>query len=253
MMFEVEGGTKAECMRLLRHETGHALQHAYNLQRRRQWQKTFGKASEPYPDFYRPNPMSKRFVEHLDGWYAQAHPVEDFAETFAVWLTPRSNWRDRYARWPARKKLQYMEELAGDLAEEKPKVRSRARPYSITRLKHTLRQHYERRQEHYSPGFTQQYDRDLQIIFSAAPDHKRHESAASFLRRHRRQIRKQVALFTGEYQFTIDQVLKDIIGRCKELGLRLAKSEQQTYFDFAIMLTAHTVHQLHRRDEWHPL
>lgn len=253
MMFEVEGGTRLECMQLLRHEAGHALQHAYHLERKRKWQRTFGKASVSYPDFYRPNPMSKRFVQYLDGWYAQAHPVEDFAETFAVWLTPRSNWRQRYAKWPARKKLEYVEELAEELGDEKQRVNTRAQPYSLSKLRHTLRRHYERRQEHYRPGPSEEYDRDLFMIFSDSTRYWRNETAASFLRRNRRQIREQVALFTGEYQFTLDQVLQAMIGRSKELGLRLTKSERQTKLDFAIMLTVHTVHLLHRRDEWHPL
>ena len=253
MMFEVEGGTKVECMRLLRHEAGHALQHAYNLQRRKRWQKHFGKASAPYPDFYNPNPLSREFVEHLDGWYAQAHPVEDFAETFAVWLTPRSHWRRRYAQRAALQKLEYVDDLASELGDKKPPVRTRAKPYSLPRLKHSLRQHYARRQEHYSPGFSEEYDRDLLKIFTDSIHHRHMETAASFLRRNRAQIREQVAFFTGEYQFTIDQVLRDIIGRCRELKLRLTRSERQTKLDFAIMLTVHTVHLLHRRDTWHPL
>jgi len=253
MMFEVEGGTRSECMRLLRHEAGHALQHAYNLQRRKLWQRTFGRASEPYPDFYRPNPLSKGFVEHLDGWYAQAHPVEDFAETFAVWLAPRSSWRERYASSSALHKLEYVDQLVAELGSKKPQARSRAMPYSLAKLRHTLRRHYERRQEHYSPGFSDEYDRDLSKIFSDSVRYRHNETAASFLRRNRRQIREQISLFTGEYQFTVDQVLRDIIGRCRELRLRLTKGERRTKLDFAIMLTVHTVHLLHRRDTWHPL
>lgn len=253
MMFEVEGGTRTDCMRLMRHEAGHALQHAYNLQRRRRWQRAFGRASEPYPEFYRPNPVSKSFVEHLDGWYAQAHPVEDFAETFAVWLAPRSQWRRQYEGWPALRKLKYVDELASELSDKRPQVSTRARPYSLSRLRYTLRTHYTRRQAHYSPGFSQEYDRDLLKIFSDSPRYRNNETAASFLRRNRRQIREQVALFTGEYQFTVDQVLRDIMGRCRELRLRLTKGERQTKLDFAIMLTVHTVHLLHRRDTWHPL
>jgi hypothetical protein len=194
MMFEVEGGTRMECIKL--------------------WQRTFGRASEPYPDFYRPNPSSKGFVEHLDGWYAQAHPVEDFAETFAVWLAPRSNWRRQYEQSSAFDKLEYIDELVADLSGKKPQVSSRARPYSLPRLRHTLRRHYERRQDHYSPGFTDEYDRDLLKIFSDSPRYRNNETAASFLRRNRRQIREQISLFTGEYQFTVDQVLRDIMGRC---------------------------------------
>jgi hypothetical protein len=116
-----------------------------------------------------------------------------------------------------------------------------------------LRRHYERRQEHYSPGFSDEYDRDLLKIFSDSARYRNNETAASFLRRNRRQIREQISLFTGEYQFTVDQVLRDIMGRCRELRLRLIKGERQTKLDFAIMLTVHTVHLLHRRDTWHPL
>lgn len=253
MMFEVEGGTRAECLRLLRHEAGHALQHAYNLQRRKRWQRTFGRASDPYPDFYRPNPRSKHFVEHLNGWYAQAHPVEDFAETFAVWLAPRSNWRKRYEHSPALHKLDYVDELVAELSTRRPEVRSRARPFSLSQLRYTLRRHYDRRQAHYSPGFSEEYDRDLLKIFSDSARYRHNETAASFLRRNRRELREQIALFTGEYQFTIDQVLRDIMGRCRELGLRLTDGERQTKLDLAIMLTVHTVHLLHRRDTWHPL
>ena len=88
-------------MRILRHETGHAIENAYRLRRRRRRQQLFGKSSQPYPQYYAPQPYSKRFVLHLEAWYAQSHPDEDFAETFAVWLTPSSSWRRRYAGWPA--------------------------------------------------------------------------------------------------------------------------------------------------------
>ena len=96
MMLEVEGGTRKQCMMLLRHEAGHAVQHAWALHRRRRWQQLFGLNSEPYPDSYRPRPGSRKYVQHLDGWYAQSHPSEDFAETFAVWLSPRRKWQRRY-------------------------------------------------------------------------------------------------------------------------------------------------------------
>jgi len=110
-MLEVEGGSREGCIKILRHECGHAIQHAFQLQRRRSWQKLFGKSSRKYPDFYRPNPASQRYVQHLGLYYAQSHPDEDFAETFAVWLQPRAVWRKRYADWPALKKLDYVDEL----------------------------------------------------------------------------------------------------------------------------------------------
>ena len=127
MMLEVEGGTWSECMAILRHEAGHAVQHAYQLQRRRRWQQLFGPSSKHYPRYYRPNPASRRYVQHLRRWYAQSHPDEDFAETFAVWLRPRSNWRTRYAGWPALKKLEYVDELMGEIAGKRPPVTTRER------------------------------------------------------------------------------------------------------------------------------
>jgi hypothetical protein len=252
-MLQVEGGRRTECLKLMRHEVGHAIQHGFQLQRRRHWQRIFGKASEAYPEYYRPNPASKRFVEHLDGWYAQAHPCEDFAETFAVWLKPRSDWRERYADWPAAHKLNYVDELMGDIAGAKPKVRSRAKPYSLPRLRYTLRTYYQRKRERFTAGFSEMHDRDLLRLFSDDPKYRRRPTAASFLRENRREIRELVANWSGEYIFTLDQVLREMIGRCRELKLRLTKTDRETKLDFAILLTVHTIQYLHRGREWHPM
>ena len=252
-MLEVEGATRQECLRLLRHEVGHAIQHAYELQRRREWRQMFGRCTLPYPDFYRPNPASKRFVQHLDAWYAQSHPVEDFAETFAVWLRPRSNWRQRYRGWPALKKLEYVERLMQQIAEQPPRVVRRARPDSVSRLRKTLREHYAEKCQRYAAGFSDGYDRDLRRLFSAAPEHAKRPTAASFLRRNRRQIRELVSRWTGEYRFTLDHVLKEMTGRCQELKLRAVASERRLRLDFAIVLTVHTMTCLHRGRPWHQL
>ena len=109
-MLEVEGGTKTWCMRILRHEAGHAIDTAYRLHRRKSYKSTFGNYSDPYPEYYRPKPRSKKFVMHLEPWYAQSHPAEDFAETFAVWLMPRSRWRKKYEGWTALKKVELVDD-----------------------------------------------------------------------------------------------------------------------------------------------
>lgn len=252
-MFEVEGGSRPECIKILRHEVGHAIDHAYRLHRRRAWQELFGRASQSYPEYYRPNPRSRRFVQHLDGWYAQSHPSEDWAETFAVWLTPRSRWRKLYAGWPAMKKLEYADELMHEIASQPPKVTSRARPYSLAKLRYKLRSHYERKRTHYEVGYSPLHDQDLRRLFSDDPEYRKELTAASFIRRNRREIRELVARWTGEYEFTLDQILKEMTGRCKELRLRLTGSEQRAKVDFAIMLAVHTVQYLHRGTEWHPM
>ena len=108
-MLEVEGGDYEWCMRILRHEAGHVVDNAFKLRLRRQRKLLFGSSAEPYPEFYTPKPYSKSFVMHIDPWYAQSHPDEDFAETFAVWLTPGAFWQERYVGWPAAKKYQRTE------------------------------------------------------------------------------------------------------------------------------------------------
>src|SRR6266853_6185184 len=120
-MLEVEGGTDVECMRILRHEAGHAIDNAFRLHFKRRWIRTFGSFAAAYPKHYKPKPNSRRFVLNLDRWYAQAHPAEDFAETFAVWLQPRSNWRRRYRGWPALRKLEFVDELLQEIAGSRPR------------------------------------------------------------------------------------------------------------------------------------
>src|SRR6266540_4208922 len=146
MMLDVEGGTWSECMAILRHEAGHAIQHAYQLQRRRRWQDLFGKSSQKYPEVYRPNPASRRYVQHLRLYYAQSHPDEDFAETFAVWFQPRAVWRKRYSGWPALKKLEYVDELMEELKEAPLIIRSQQQVDPLHKITRTLREYYEEKQ-----------------------------------------------------------------------------------------------------------
>lgn len=244
-MLEVEGGNPDWCLRILRHETGHAIDNAYRLRRRRRRQELFGKSSQPYPEYYIPRPYSKRFVLHLEAWYAQSHPDEDFAETFAVWLSPRTMWRQRYAGWPALKKLEYMDELMQEIGGQPPPVVSRERVEPISRLRKTLGRHYGEKRRRYGLDYPNVYDRDLRRLFSDRPECKQNMSAAQLLRRIRKDVRRTVARWTGEYQYTIDQVLDDIINRCRELRLRLVESEEQTSMDFTILLTVQTMHYLH--------
>jgi hypothetical protein len=244
-MLEVEGGNEEWCMRILRHEAGHAIDTAYRLHRRRRWREIFGKYSQDYPDFYQPKPYSKSYVLHLDLWYAQAHPAEDFAETFAVWLKPRSNWRIRYRGWPALKKLQYVDETMAEIRERKPLVTSREQIEPLRSIRKTLRRHYEEKRDRYGVDHPDFYDRDLRRLFSDSPDHDHMPTAASFLRRHRPELRRLVAQWTGQYRYMIDQVLSEMIRRSSELRLRLARPEAETQRDALVMLTVQTMNYLH--------
>jgi hypothetical protein len=253
-MLEAEGATREECMRLLRHETGHAVQHAYRVERKRRWQKAFGRSSDPYPDYYLPNPASRRYVHHLDGWYAQSHPDEDFAETFAVWLTPRSAWRKRYADWPrALAKLETVDELMSELAGQAPEVRRRARPHAIDRIARTIGEHYEEKRSRYASRYSAAYDQALRRVFEADSARPHHPTAASFIRAHRREMRELVCTWSGEAQFTVDQLLKEMTARCTELKLRTRKPTGRLKLDFAVFLATQTVSTVFRGPGWHPL
>ena len=72
---EVEGGNDKWLIAILRHETGHAIDTAFGLRRRKSWRETFGKASRRYPSRYSPRPGSRNYVLHLGHWYAQSHPT----------------------------------------------------------------------------------------------------------------------------------------------------------------------------------
>jgi hypothetical protein len=244
-MLAVEGGEHEWCMRILRHEAGHVVDNAYRLRRRRQRRELFGSSSEEYPEFYTPKPYSKSFVMHLDPWYAQSHPDEDFAETFAVWLTPHANWEQRYAGWPALKKLEYMDQLMRSLAGRPPLVASAEEVDPLRRVRLTLGQHYRRRRRHYGVDHPAFYDRDLRRLFSDAPEHGDRPTAAQFLQRHRRTARRLVAEWTGIYQYTIDKVLEDMIARCRELKLRMAIPEDQARQEFTVLLTVQVMNYLH--------
>src|SRR6266545_4875048 len=163
---------------------------------------------------------SRQYVQHLRLWYAQSHPDEDFAETFAVWLRPRSNWRTRYAGWPALKKLEYVDELMAEIAGVAPLLTRRERVDPLSQLTQTLAEHYRKKQALYAFATPKTYDRDLQRLFSADPRHRRSPAASLFIRRHRAGIRHLVARWTGEYQLTLDALLDDMIVRCRELNLR---------------------------------
>jgi Putative zinc-binding metallo-peptidase len=244
-MLEVEGADEVGCLRILRHEVGHALDNAYELRRRPTRRRLFGNPATEYPEYYTPKPYSKSFVQHLDHWYAQSHPDEDFAETFAVWLEPDSHWSTHYAGWPAHRKLEYMDRLVRELARRRPALKSKRVVDPLPRLRKTLGEHYRKKREHYGLDHPDFYDRDLRNLFSDSPGYAKNMPAARFVTKIRKDVRSTVASFTDSYQYTIDQLLEKIITRCRELNLRLMDSEEATKADFMVFLTVQTMNYLH--------
>ena len=218
-MREVEGGNRNWLMRILRHEAGHAVDSAYRLRRRRAWREVFGPASLPYPNAYRPRPGSRRFVQHLGAWYAQAHPTEDFAETFAVWLKPKSPWRREYRGWPAYAKLEFIDRLAGEIGGEKPAVIDRSTVYAIADDTRSLRQHYEQKFARYRLPRRSGADELLLKVFTAAPSRRNAPKAASVVREMRHALRQHIVRSGAFSEYLVHQVLRLILERCESLEL----------------------------------
>ena len=144
----IEGVTRWDILRYLRHEMGHVVNYGYRLYEQEEWLRLFGRMEEPYREEYRPEPFSRRFVQHLPGWYAQKHPDEDWAETFAVWLTPARDWRKEYVDWPvALAKLEYCDRTLARLGNQDPVVTAAELDEDVSQIDLSLAQFYAAQDE----------------------------------------------------------------------------------------------------------
>ena len=237
MMLEVEGGTAEWFMKLIRHEAAHAYSYAYHLPRKKKWQQTFGRTSrEETPDFYQPRPFSRSYVVNLDDWYAQSHPDEDFAESFAVWLTPGLDWRKRYAGWKALQKLEYVDELMRSLVGNPPLHLPDYRVADHDCLNLKLKTYYARKRKLYEDTYPDFYDADLRQLF-AAPAGPGRITASSYLRRRRRRLLNSVCQWTNEKKFRVNKLLARLIDRCDQLGLHVLNDDPQQDFRVTSFIT----------------
>jgi len=239
MMFEVEGGTDKSCMELLRHECGHALNYAYELFKKTRWRELFGPFSTKYPGDYHFQPYSRRFVLHLKDNYAQAHPDEDFAETFAIWLTPNSNWQEKYSDWPVIKKLQYIDNVVKKIRNEAPIVVAKGiPPWSASRMTSTLAAFYDRKREDLGSSFHGFYDDSLKELFKTKGQTSGAIKASDLLRQHRRRIIDNVAKWTEHRKYDIHQLVSRIIFRCDSLDLYAKSDAADDIIAITVLLTA---------------
>lgn len=189
-----------ELILYLRHEAGHAFNYAYQLYQTEEWHQVFGPFSRPYIEDYKPQPLSKKFVKHMQGWYAQKHPDEDFAETFAVWVTPGLDWRKQYEGWGALKKLEYIDRVAKEVGPQQPAVKDLEHDRPVSDLKVTILEFYESTSKKEYPKIVgtlgPMLDGDLREIFESQknPDFK---PAHDFISAHRHTIRNLVYYWTG--------------------------------------------------------
>jgi hypothetical protein len=237
IILEVEGDTPEWFMKLIRHEAAHAYSYAYQLYKRRKWQQTFGLASTEETEFYRPRPYSRSFVVHLGDWYAQSHPDEDFAETFAVWLTPGLDWRKRYRGWKAAQKLEYVDELMRSIAGRPPIHQPAYRVSDYDCLNIKLKTNYARKRKLYEDTYPDFYDNDLRQLFAAGPDVKDRLKASAYLRNHRRQLMNAVCQWTNEKKYRVNKLLTRLVDRCDQLDLYITADDAQQNLQVSAYIT----------------
>ncbi|MCB9757860.1 MAG: putative zinc-binding metallopeptidase [Candidatus Omnitrophica bacterium] len=237
MMLEAEGESKEACMKLLRHECGHAISYAYQLHKKKRWQQIFGPSSKEYGDTFRFRPYSKNYVRHLDGFYAQFHPDEDFVETFAVWLTPSSNWQKTYQGWPALKKLLYVSDLMKGVIGKDPALPKGVKHWHVKNIKVTLNSFYKKKREFWAEEFPDFHDENLKKIFNVNSDTEHTVPGASFLKRYEKNIVADIVRWTGERKYVVSKLLNAMIQRSRELKLFAAAEQPIVLANVTVYIT----------------
>lgn len=219
----VEGLNRADILRYLRHEMGHVVNYAYRLYDDEDWVKLFGSMTQPYREEYRPSPFSRRYVRHLPGWYAQKHPDEDWAETFAVWMSPGLDWRREYTGWPtAVAKLEYCDRTLQQLRIREPIVTAALPDESVEEIPYSLEQLYQRTPP--PPGeFPPGLDGAVRTIFdNLSPDEAATDvlqlPASELIRRYEREIAANVYRWTGHFPERTRTLLNHLAARADALN-----------------------------------
>ncbi|HKU44746.1 MAG TPA: hypothetical protein VJR89_41590 [Polyangiales bacterium] len=248
MMDGIEASSEEEILSYLRHEAGHAFNYAYKLYDTPEWRQIFGPFEAPYLEEYTPQPFSRRYVRHIPGWYAQKHPDEDFSETFAVWLTPDSNWREYYRDWGCYPKLEYVERIVREYGPREPLVTGA--DYDIrTENLGSVQEYYQR----VKPELTDlpaQFDAELRRIFGPAPAAEGETIAAdALIAEHRRRIVFDVAYWTGLYDVRVRSLVNHLCERSRVLALRVpVQRTAAVLIDFMAFVTALCMNKLYKGD-----
>ena len=241
----IEAEDEAEVMMYLRHEAGHAFNYAYRLFRKPEWRRIFGKFSQPYRDNYQPVPFSARFVRHIPGWYAQKHPDEDFAETFAVWLKPGSDWRKEYADTPALAKLKYVDKMVRKYGQKPPIVSDEKLDTPVQELTMTLDRWYETGKDtnHISLNLHRTLNNDLRRLFPA----EKGQPAVDVLRANRTQLIREVNYWTGINRELLSALTDELLERVQFLELKIEPEQTaKQMVSVSVFITTLVMNYLYR-------
>jgi hypothetical protein len=249
----VEGLSRGDILRYLRHEMGHVVNYAYRLYEQEDWVKHFGAITQPYEEDYRPQPFSRRYVRHLNGWYAQKHPDEDWAETFAVWMTPGVDWRAEYADWPeALAKLTYCDALLAALADREPLVTAVDLDEDVQELSYSIDQFYQGLSANpilLPPGL----DGALRTIFEDFASHggergnRPRQPAGALIRRLEHELMANIYRWTGHFPERTQALLEHLAQRADHLQLVFSPDRQQeASVALTTFVTALAMNYVHR-------
>ena len=226
-----------EIMMYLRHEAGHAFNYAYRLYATPEWRRLFGPYNRRYRDHYRPVPFSRKYVRHIAGWYAQKHPDEDFAETFAVWLTPGSNWRRKYKLWPALTKLRYVDRVVREVRDRDPIVSSGDFDITVEDMKVTVAQFYRRMMRQNGKAIDVALESDLADLFLASGRRRKNvRPAAEMLEEFRSVLTDKITYWTGVKRPVVRALVDRIIRTSREHNLMAETGREGAYL---VELTAY--------------
>ena len=236
-----------EAMRYLRHEAGHAINYAFRAARARGLRSLFGDYARPYREHYAADPLSRAHVRHILGWYAQKHPDEDFAETFAVWLTPGLDWRTEYAGWPALAKLEWVDDVMREIGALVPPIPELSDDDVPVEAMHwTVAEHYED-DEPLALGDGRQFDEDLRRIFARASVAPGGARASGFLATHEGELVARIAYWAGVGPAAVRSLIHALRERASALELRVAGLEATTLIELTAFGTAVLLHWRYTR------
>jgi hypothetical protein len=252
-MGHVEGLSGPDVLRYLRHEMGHVLNYAHKLYDRPEWQSLFGAITQPYIEDYRPQPFSRRYVRHLPGWYAQKHPDEDWAETFAVWMTPGHDWQRDYAGWPdALAKLRFCDRTITELREREPVQIDDELDEDVGEIGYSLAQYYENLTEEQA-ALPDGLDGALRGVFddvggaAFATEGAARLPASALVARLERTLAANVFVWTGHFPEKTLVLLRHLAQRCDALSIAYpAEAERDVTLALTTMVTALAMNHVHR-------
>ncbi|HEU5320045.1 MAG TPA: hypothetical protein VFX28_04535, partial [Methylomirabilota bacterium] len=224
-----------------------AFNYAYRLYETPEWRQRFGPFQRPYRERYRPVPFDRSFVRHMEGWYAQKHPDEDFAETFAVWLTPGARWRVRYRGWPAMRKLRYVDRVARAVGDTEPSVRLASTDITVEEMNMTVEEFFQRQQAA-PPAIDVALEHDLPDLLVGARRRGRGlRPAADLIRERRADLVNKLEYWTGVRRRVVRALIDAMADTAERLKLQVhAATEATTLVELTAYATTLTMNYLTR-------